>query len=96
MRFLPNIALILAIINGCFWRFFPKGSYYIINAIFVFLLACIVYYEIKVNSFLKFIIFEFALYSVIDEVFFDGAVCTLFDALILIITPFIWWLKNRL
>lgn len=94
-KLIPIIALLTALFNGLFWSYFPKGSYYVGNALFITLLAFIIYSDIKPTNFIKFIIFEFALFALIDEIFFDATKTTLIKALTLVIIPFVWLLKNK-
>lgn len=71
MRILLYIATIVSIITYLFWSYLPKGSFYIGNGFFIFLLCVYLFFTDKTSS-IKFILFSLALNNLLDELFFDN------------------------
>lgn len=93
MKWLLYIALLISILTYQLWSFLPKGSFYIGNAIFLLLICFYIYIQEK-KSFVKFVLFELSLANFINELFFDTAVLTLGEALLIVIVPLIWFIKH--
>lgn len=64
------VAILLSIATYLFWPLFPKGSFYVGNAIFILLLAYYVKY-LK-NDYRTFILFWLSVGNLLDELFFDN------------------------
>ena len=64
------IATIISILTYMFWEFLPKGSWYIGNSFFIFLICCYVYFNNK-KSFICFSLFTLSLSNLFDELLFD-------------------------
>ena len=70
MKFLLYIATNVSLVTYLFWEQLPKGSFYIGNALFIFLL-CTYLFVADSKSFIKFVLFGFALNNLIDELYFN-------------------------
>jgi hypothetical protein len=64
------IALIVSVFTYLFWGFLPKGSFYIGNALFIFMLCSFIFYKFK-NYKVALILFAVSLNNLLDELFFD-------------------------
>lgn len=94
------IALLISLVAYNFWGYLPKGVFYPLNSLF---LACIVRYiyaKDKVN-FIKFMLWELTIFNLIKETlilfhcsFVKPGELSLGEALLIVIIPFIWYLKN--
>lgn len=94
MKFLLYLALSIGIFTYMFWHNLPKGSFYIGNAIFIFLLSAYIFYSER-NSFIKFIIFGLAFSNLIDELYFDPTIIGINELVLLFVLPIIWFLKLK-
>lgn len=86
------MALLISIMTYQLWGYFPKGYFYIGNAIFILLICTYIYLQEK-QSFVKFVLFELSMANFIKEMFLDTSLLTLGEALLIVIIPFIWYLK---
>ncbi|ASD51598.1 hypothetical protein [Flavobacterium phage V157] len=84
----------LMIFTGLFWPCLPKGSYYLLIAIILFLMAFEIFSRNK-NSFGGFLLISFTFNNLLDELFFNPKVIQLNEIVILILIPLIWCLKKR-
>lgn len=82
------------IFTGMFWSYLPKGSYYLLIAIILFLMASEIFSRNK-NSFGGFLLISFTLNNLLDELFFNPKVIQLNEIVILILIPLIWYFKKR-
>jgi hypothetical protein len=65
------IATVVSLVTYLFWKYLPKGSFYIGNSIFIFLL-CVYLFLNEKGSIIKFILLALALNNLLDEVFFNS------------------------
>lgn len=93
MKVLLYIATVISIITYLFWGYMPKGSFYIGNAIFVFLLSVALYKHLRV--FITFFLLCGSFSNLLDELFFDPKTLGYNELALLIIIPAIWLYKNR-
>lgn len=93
MRYILHIALIISILTYLFWNELPKGSFYIGNALFIFLLCAYIYKSIT-QSFITFVLLCLSLNNLIDELFFDNTIFQLNEFIFIIILPLIWLFKK--
>lgn len=70
MKYLLHIATIISIITYLFWNVLPKGSFYIGNGLFIFLLCGYIFYYDR-KSFIKFVLFSLSINNLCDELFFN-------------------------
>jgi len=70
MKYLLHIAAVTSLITYMFWNFLPKGSFYLGNAVFIFLL-CVYIFSQDRKSFIKFVLFGLSLNNLCDELFFN-------------------------
>jgi len=94
MKYFLHIATALSIITYLFWSYFPKGSFYYGNALFIFMLC--VYLYVKDNqSFIKFVLFCLSLNNLLDELFFDNTKLGYNELVLLVIIPAIWFINLK-
>lgn len=72
MKYLLHIATLISVITYMFWNFLPKGSFYLGNALFIFLVCVYIFYFDR-KSFIKFVLFSLSLNNLFDELFFNPA-----------------------
>ena len=65
------ITVLLSIITYSFWNEFPKGFFYIGNAMIITLLCAYLFLTDKKSN-VKFILFSLSLNNLLDELFFDN------------------------
>ena len=94
MKAILYIALLIGCFTYMFWSNLPKGSFYIGNALFIFLLSTYLWFHEK-KSFIVFIIFALSLSNLLDELYFNPRVLGLNELALLFILPIIWLLKFR-
>ena len=87
-------ASIISIATYLFWEQMPKGSFYVGNAIFIFLLCSYIYTKDR-NGFIAFVLFGLSLNNLFDELFFNPKVIGINEYLILLILPLIWFIKFK-
>ena len=97
MRWVLNLALLISIITHSFWQQIKEitdfSIFYIGNALFISMI-CFYLYNTDKNSFIKFLIFELSVANLIKELFLDPGILTLTEALLIVIVPFIWYLRK--
>lgn len=94
MKYILHIATIISIITYLFWVQLPKGSFYVGNGIFIFLLCVYIFLQER-NNFIKFILFSLSLNNLLDELFFNPTQIGVNEISLLLIVPLIWYLKSR-
>lgn len=92
MKYLLYIATIVSIITYSFWTYLPKGFFYFGNSFFISLICTYIYFQDR-KSFIKFFLFELSVANLIKELFLDSGKLTLLEALLIVIIPFIWYLR---
>ena len=65
------IATVVSLVTYLFWKYLPKGSFYIGNSIFIFLLCVYLFLNDK-ESVIKFILISLSINNLFDEMFFDN------------------------
>ena len=97
-KFILWAAFVVAFITYTFWNVirnaFNIPVFYLGNSFFVFLLSL---YLLKENrtSLVCFLIFGVAFNNLLDEIFFDATQIQLNEILLLILMPFIWFVKTK-
>lgn len=66
-----RLAIIISIITYSFWWAFPKGTFYIGNAIVFFLIGLHLFLKDKKSN-TYFLLFALSFNNILDEVFFDN------------------------
>jgi len=94
MKWILYLALAVGIVNGLFWSELPKGSYYILNSFFVFLLCLFIYIKNR-NSFINFVLVMLSFSTLLDELFFDNTIISVNELLIALSIPFIWVFRKK-
>lgn len=96
MKILLYLATIVSIITYSFWGQIKEETgvsiFYIGNALFISLLCLYMFLKDK-KSFIKFFLFELSIANLIKELFLDPTRLTLGEALLIVIIPFIWYIK---
>ena len=93
VRFLIWVVIALSIATYNFYPFLPKGSYYIGNAIFIFVLTLIIWRQNR-NLFVSFFLLCIASSNLLDELFFNPQKLGLNEILIALILPFIYYVRK--
>ena len=88
------LAIIIDAFAGLFWQQLPKGSYYILNALLLLVLAICIFKTDK-KSFIGFILLALSLSNLLDELFFEPTKICLNEFVLIISLPIIWFLKFR-
>ena len=94
MKALLYIAIIIGCFTYMFWDNLPKGSFYIGNALFIFLISTYLWVHEK-KSFICFILFALSLSNLLDELYFNPRVLGLNELALIVILPIIWFMKFR-
>lgn len=89
------VATIVSIVTYLFWVYLPKGSFYIGNALFIFLLTLIIFKQNR-NLFITFFLLCIAGNNLLDELFFEPRKLGINEIIFALIIPFIYYArKNR-
>lgn len=91
------VAMLVGVATYNLWHFLPKGSFYIGNALFIFLLSLDVFMKER-DSFVKFVLISLSINNLLDELMFDNTklgVNELIAALIIIIIGLIRMKNDR-
>ncbi len=94
MKYLLYIATPVSLITYLFWEQLPKGSFYIGNALFIFLLCSYIFVNHK-QSFIKFVLFGLSLNNLIDELFFNPTELGYNELALAVSLPIIWFYKTK-
>lgn len=70
-KVLLYIAIIISLLTYNLWQYFPKGFFYVGNAMFIMLLSFYLYLK-EPKSFITFIIFTLSINNLLDELFFGN------------------------
>ena len=96
-KYLLWIAFIVSLITYSFWGYIKELTgiriFYLGVATFILLLS----YQIRKDdkkSFIRFLIYELAFANLIKELILEPGKLKLGEALLIVIIPFIWYLKN--
>lgn len=71
MKLILYIAIVVSLVTYLFWGYLPKGSFYIGNSLFIFLICLYTYLKDSKNI-LIFILFSLSLNNLFDEILFDN------------------------
>ena len=89
------VATIISIATYLFWDYLPKGSFYIGNALFIFLLSLIIFIQNR-NLFITFFLLCIAGNNLLDELFFEPTKIGINEIIFALITPLFYYArKNR-
>lgn len=94
MKLILYIATLVSLVTYLCWSYLPKGTFYIGNSLFIFLLCVYLFFKEK-QSTIKFVLFCLSLNNFLDELFFDNTkleINELFTGLTIIIFAII---KNK-
>lgn len=89
------IALILSIVTYLFWELIAFKIFYIGNALVIFLLCTYLFYNDK-KSFVKFCFFQLSLSNLLQEICNSNTTLEFSELLLILIVPFIWYVRNVL
>lgn len=95
MKNLLYTSLVIGIFGNALTEYLPKGSYYILTALFINLL-CMYLYLSNRKSFICFLLFGLSINNLADELFFDPTVLQLNELLFACGLMAIWVLKKLL
>lgn len=68
-----KFAIVLSVITYSFWWYFPKGTFYIGNALVFFIICLYLFLKEKSNN-TYFLLFAISFNNLLDELFFDNTV----------------------
>jgi hypothetical protein len=88
------IATVISIFTYLFWSYFPKGFFYLGNAVFITLLVIVIFNHYK-TFFWSFFLLCGSINNLLDELFFDPTKLGLNELALLVIIPLIWIYKRR-
>ena len=94
MKKLLYLAVFLDAFTGLFWSMLPKGSFYILNALFLVILAYYIY-KTDTKSFIHFCLFALCIGNFIDELFFNPTEIAINEFILIFSLPIIWTFKFR-
>lgn len=94
MKAVLYIALIVSIFTYMFWSHFPKGTFYIGNALFIFLISMYLFFNER-QSFIIFTIFALSIGNLLDELYFDPTKLGINEIVLVCVLPIIWLFKFR-
>lgn len=98
MKWVLYLALAISIITYSFWTQIKEltgiGIFYIGNSLFISMICFYLFYQDR-KSFIKFFIFELSIANLIKELFLDPTILTLEESLLIVIIPFIWYLRKE-
>ena len=87
------IALVISILTYNLWSYFPKGFFYVGNAMFIFLLC--LYIFIRDNkSFITFVLIALSISNLFDELIFDPLNININEILFTIFIVCFWNVKK--
>jgi hypothetical protein len=89
------IALLVSILTYNLWSYFPKGFFYIGNAIFIFLL-CFYIFIINNKNFITFVLMALSISNLFDELIFDPLTLNINEFLFAIFIICFWDIKKLL
>lgn len=89
------IALFISILTYMFWELFPKGYFYIGNALFILMLCTYIFYKDK-KSFVKFCLFELSLSNLLQEICNVNTKLEFSELVLIIVIPALWYYRNVL
>lgn len=96
-KYLLYIAFIISLIVYSFWKYIKEvynvQIFYIGVATYITILSYQIYKDNK-NSFIRFLLFELAVANLIKELFLNPGELLLQEALLIVIVPVIWYLRN--
>jgi len=93
MKYILSIALVISIITYSFWNYLPKGSFYIGNSIFIFLLCLVIYLQNK-QYFISFLLLCLSINNLLDELFFDPTKKGLNELIFALLIPIIYYARK--
>ena len=88
-----RLSLILFLFNALFWKELSVIWFFRLWTV-IFLLLILYIWKLDKTNFEKCVLFDFGLYNVIEEFTKDGSIVRKEHALILLLAPFIWYLKK--
>lgn len=98
-KFLLWMALFIGLFTYSFWGiikdFFGIGIFYSGNALFIFSI-CLFLFNSNRKSLICFLLLFVSLNNLLDELFFDATKIQYNEAVLLILAPFIWYLKTKI
>lgn len=98
MKALLYLATLISIVTYSFWQQIKEMTdvsvFFIGNALFISLICFYIYLQDK-KSFIKFLLFELSVANLFKELFLDPGKLTLSEALLIVIIPFIWYIKVK-
>ena len=68
--------------------------FYRMWSVFFCLLILYIWNTDRLN-FEKFVLLDFSIYNIVDEFMYDGSIVKPEHAIVIILIPFIWFLKNK-
>jgi hypothetical protein len=94
MKKILYIATVISLVTYLFWDQLPKGSFYIGNALFIFLLCVYIFLKDK-KSFIGFFLFCISLNNLIDELFLNNLKLDINELILIIVFPVLWLFKKN-
>ena len=88
------VATVISIATYLFWGYLPKGSFYIGNAIFIFILSLIIFIQNR-KLFITFFLLCIAGNNLLDELFFEPTIFGLNELFITLIVPILYYARKN-
>lgn len=88
------VATIISVATYLFWSFLPKGSFYIGNALFVFILSLVIFIQNR-NLFIIFFLLCIAGNNLLDELFFEPTKIGINEIIFALIIPIIYYARKN-
>lgn len=95
MKIILYISLLISILTYNLWHYLPENSFFIGNAMFIFLLCLYIYLKEK-QYFITFVFVGLAFSNLLDELFFDPKKLEVNEIIVALLIPIIWFIKKRI
>lgn len=87
------VATVVSVATYLFWSFMPKGSFYIGNGLFIFLLCIIIFIQNR-NLFITFFLLCISFNNLLDELFFEPTKIGLNEFVFAFLIPVIYYARK--
>lgn len=87
------VAILISLATYMFWDLMPKNSFYVGNALFIFLLSAYIF--ILRKNFGTFFLISVSANNLLDELFFDPTKIGYSELILIIVIPIIYAIYER-
>lgn len=88
------LALFVGLTTYSFWSYLGNGAFYIGNSLFIFLLCAFLFNKNR-SSLVCYLLLCVSLNNLFDELFFNPTEIQYNEIILLILMPFVWYLKTK-